>query len=277
MLYSVMSDPLPDTRIQEETAISTRNPSTNGMSPQTDVPRRQITLFVGTLFGAFAGAPIAAVIATICAWLADNADYAGQTALLAMPFGMLLGGVVGFIERTRNSDIVEPSIATWVGVLLGLVPTLASFLGALGIAGGAFSLLVSVGIIFIGPTIGLLVGGALDRAFFEVRSGMWRNACIRIIATLALCACIIPVLDWISTPDAEAVERDAKVAFRDRLSIKEPDPLKRRIRNVTLTHIGNRVFAGEIHTGPTNNLQVWDVRVRHNGGIVQMEAVPRAK
>lgn len=106
---------------------------------------------------------------------------------------------------------------------------------------------------------------------------MWRNACIRVIATLALCACIIPVLDWISTPDAETVERDAKVAFRDRLSIKEPDPLKRRIRKVTLTHIGNRVFAGEIHTGPTNDLKVWDVRVRHNGGTVQMEAVPRAK
>ena len=99
---SVMSPPPPETDIQDEAAASPRDLLMDSTS-QSERPRRQITLFVGTLFGAFAGAPIAAVIATICAWLADNADYAGQTALLAMPFGMLLGGVVGFIQRTRNS------------------------------------------------------------------------------------------------------------------------------------------------------------------------------
>ncbi len=271
-----MSDATPETGIQDNPPLNPEQPRATE-TPEESLPPRRITVFAGMLFGASAGVPISGLVAAMGAWLADQYESAWLWALTASPLGMIIGGVTGAVDRIRHSDVVEPNIGTWTGILIGLIPAVACLAATIGITGGTFLLFVAAGFVFIGPTVGLLIGASLDHAYSEARAGRLPSTILRVAITLAACFCLVPAIEWIMTPSLETVEKDARKAFVERLRVDEANPQQRRIRKVALTYLGSRKFVGEIHAGPLNDTTIWDVTIIHRGGYLQMESVPREK
>src|SRR5262245_58717163 len=115
-----MSDIAPD-QIQATPASPSSQTQSSSLSPAGVRTRR-----AGTVFGAFAGLLLGALLIGICGWLAG---FLWPGVLIGAIIGPVGGAVIGYVERTRRGDLVRPDIATIIGLAYGLLPSLLIVLG----------------------------------------------------------------------------------------------------------------------------------------------------
>jgi hypothetical protein len=198
----------------------------------------------GLIFGALSGSLLGAVTATACAFFIDLSDWLGQAALIGAAAGPVGGGIIGVWERKKRGNLVRLDIATMVGAIYGLFPALLVVLGFFDVVRGAFSLYAVVGTTFIGPMTGLLIGAILDRGYEASR----RRSCVAAIGFsltgVAACVGLVWLIARIDTaPDPKEIGAEARTLILQKWR-ENPDLSDARIRKITLTHIGGKVYEG---------------------------------
>src|SRR5262249_37099525 len=197
----------------------------------------------GSLFGALAGLAMGAVVGPACCWLTGAFELFWNGVLIGGILGALVGAVIGPRERTR-SRLVRPDTATLICGLFGVIPALLICLQCAGVAGGRFTILLFIGVVFTAPMLGLLVGGVLDRSFEACLNKSWGRAFVFAIAGLAACLGLIWALDALAYgPEPEEIARRARAGMITEWR-KSPDGEDAKIHELTLERTGRLTYAG---------------------------------
>ena len=131
----------------------------------------------GMVFGGLAGFPLGSLAAVACYWILDAVPFE-DAAIFGGLIGSLVGATIGKIARRKMGASTESNIATYIGVLYGLIPGCLIILGGIGIVGGKGSGLLLIAGFFIFPMGGMVIGGMLDRmyeAFLNSRIATWEE------------------------------------------------------------------------------------------------------
>src|SRR5262245_62104530 len=197
----------------------------------------------GSLFGAIVGLAMGAVAGAACCWLSGAFELFWDGVLIGGVLGSLVGAIIGRRERTRGR-LVRPDSATRICVLFGAIPSLLICLQCAGLAGGAFSVGLFLGLVWAAPMLGLLVGGVLDRSFEACLNRSWRRALVLGLAGLAACLGLIWTLDALACgPDPEDVARKARAIIITKWR-NGPDGEDAKIHEITLKRTGRLTYAG---------------------------------
>jgi hypothetical protein len=184
-------------------------PSSRNVVPHGQ--QRQRSVVAGTVFGAFVGVLMGAVVGAACCWAIGEFHFLEQGVLIGMLAGPFAGGLIGLAERKARGDLVRPDIATIVCLLFGFLPAILIGLQGMSFVRGKFSVLLLSEAIFVGPMLGLVIGGMLDRAFEEARKKAWSRALAFAIAGIASCAALTYLIDALAYgPDPKEVAREAR-------------------------------------------------------------------
>ena len=246
-----MNNPEAEHRIQPRADVGELPPSSGDITDSPRVQdstrraeRRQRTVAAGTVFGAFVGLPMGAVLGAACCWLIGQFDFLSNGVLIGIFIGPLAGAFIGFMERKLRGDLVRPDTATFIGIVFGLFPALLLGLGGLSGVTGRFSGYLLVGAVFVGPMCGLLIGGILDRAFEESLKKSWGMAVTFAVLGVAVCVGLVCLIDSAAYgPDPKEVSREAKKIITREWSM-DPELRDAAVQNVTLEHKGRTTYTG---------------------------------
>lgn len=132
-------------------------------SPTPLASRRPLT---GVVFGAVVGMLSGAPVAAGYCWLLGVPEYRWQGAIWGAALGPVGGALIGWRGRQSTSDPPTTNIATLICTIYGLLPALVLIFAA-GLAASLFSVLILVGLFFVAPMFGFLLGALFDRAYEE--------------------------------------------------------------------------------------------------------------
>lgn len=210
-------------------------------------PSRSSTraLNAATLFGAMAGMLMGSIDVVACCCLLQFFDQLPLGALIGGTIGALLGGAIGYAERKIRGAFIRPDIATIICTVFGLLPSLL-LLAGFGIVINRFSGLLFLGALSAGPMIGLLIGGALDRAYEESLAKSWRAAGTSGLIAVVGCFGIVYALLWITgSPDPEEIGKKAKAMIRWEWK-KDVVLRDATINEITLIKKSHNIYAGSM-------------------------------
>lgn len=126
----------------------------------------------GLIFGAYAGMLLGGLAGSACCWVTGNSDLLAKGASIGAVVGVVVGGMVGYFERKRRGDLVRPDIASYVGIVFGLIVGAV----ALSVSGSEFLPVAVFYLTFLAPMAGTFLGGVLDRSYEARRIGaFWRS------------------------------------------------------------------------------------------------------
>jgi hypothetical protein len=184
-------------------AIGPKSPMPAPTKPKSVVAVLLSSAVGGAIFGGLAG--------MACCWLAGKSDNLLSGGAWGSGFGAIAGAAFGGIERWRRNEIARSDRFSTIGFVIGFVPGCLLFLGGAGSVFGSMSIYVLIGLIFIGPMIGLVLGGLLDRS-----QEAWRYRTIR-EAVCCLCLAIggVAALSWLMIsnpfePDIKTLTRQVR-------------------------------------------------------------------
>lgn len=129
----------------------------------TPEPRRSLP--PGLLFGMVVGVSMGAMAGAASAQLLGVDDHFATFVWCAAFTGAFVGATVVAVEQFKREKAEKRrDTATHVGLVLGMVPSLALLLNvSFGFIRGRFSAYLFASIFFVGPMAGMLLGGVLDR------------------------------------------------------------------------------------------------------------------
>jgi MFS family permease len=248
---------LPDKRVHKASpsvALS-ESPDLSGAEGATQLtkPRSQ-HWFRSALFGAFAGLLLGALFGAACCWLIGQHDFLWQGLRIGAVIGLFGGTIIGLVERKVRGEFVRSDSATFIGAVYGLLPALLT-LTVFGAGHGHGSAYFWVGIFFIGPMVGLLLGALLDRACEASRQKSWRTALGSAVVGVSACVGLVALMDITSRPlDANEVAAKAKRLILEEWSHKA-ELRSATIQNVTLTYQGADAYAGFVEATIDNHAE----------------------
>src|SRR5262249_5684113 len=147
-------------------------------------------------------------------------------------------------ERSLRGVLVRPDVATCVAVVFGLVVAVGVFV-VVGPVFGALSARAFVIALFIGPVVGLIVGGVLDRAFEAGGRRPWAGRVWFGGFGLAVCVGGVALILTKSDPPPETVAEKAREVIVVVWEVN-PDMEGARIRKITLGPPTHRTYVGII-------------------------------
>src|SRR5262245_52620191 len=158
--------------------------------------------------------------------------------------GAFGGAFIGALERQIRGDLVRPDVATLVCAIFGLVPALLVFLQGMGAVAGRLALCLSMGLVCMGPLIGLLVGAIFDRAFDARLRKSWGAALVFAVVRTAACLGLVWGFDALSYgPDPEEIPRRTRASIVTHWR-KDPGMQDAKIDKLTLHRTGRTTYAG---------------------------------
>ncbi|MCI0378902.1 MAG: hypothetical protein L0215_14945 [Gemmataceae bacterium] len=201
----------------------------------------------GLFFGAFVGLLMGGLVGLACCWICDLQEFVWLGILAGVLVGSLVGALLGKAERRIRGELVRPDIATIIGVLYGIVPSLALLLG-IGEVRGLRSGLLWLGLVFVGPAVGLLIGAILDRAYEASRNNSWLWAVgFGLTGLAAAVGAALLITKLMQGPDPRELAREVWPALLKAWQW-QPELKNAAIRKINLVHVGGREYSGLVDT-----------------------------
>lgn len=236
--------------------------------------KHQRSLLAGVVFGALVGLPLGAVASAACCLLMELFDLLWHGVLIGSLTGPFGGAILAFTERKIRGDLIRPDIATFIGIVYGLLPALLTLLGGMGMVSGNLSGRFFIGSIFIFPMIGMLIGGILDRAFETMLKKSWSTAMALGLSGLAVCGGLLYGIDAAAYgPEPKDVIREARAIILTRWE----NQLKLRnatINTVTLVRKGRRMYTGFVDATIDDRSERLDLEVVVENGMISLRLTP---
>jgi hypothetical protein len=217
----------------------------SGAGEATSLPALQTrNPAAGVLFGGFVGIVMGALVGAACCWLVQKHDYLWHGALVGALIGSFGGAVIGTKERKARGEFVRSDLATIIGIVYGLLPALQTLLMGFGMVRGSFTAYLLLGILCIGPTVGLVIGALLDRAYEAGQQGAWRGAIGSIVVAVAACIGVGVLMERTNRPiDPKDLAENIKALIRSNWSDKR-SLRGATIQNITLVNDGGGMYSG---------------------------------
>lgn len=190
--------------------------------------------------GGFVGIPIGAVFGAATCFMTGMWDELWQGVRWGAIAGFVVGSLTILLDRARNGPKEQQVIASRVGMVIGLVPTVFV---VMRIGQGA-KILLLIGAVFIGPAIGLMIGAFFDRAIDEWRSRSKATAVLFTALGIGICGLLI---SWIDSSAYGVSEKEIELAVRDMVSSRwrhDPDMEEAVIQNIVVVRNGRRNYLG---------------------------------
>lgn len=236
--------------------------------------KQQRSLLAGVGFGALVGLPLGAVASAECCLQMGLFDFLWHGVLIGSLTGSFGGALLGFTERKIRGDLVRPDIATFIGIVYGLLPALLTLLGSMGMVSGTLSGRLLIGSFFLCPMIGMLIGGILDRGFEAALTKSRSAALVFVISGLAACGGLLYGIDAAAYgPEPKDVIREARAIILTRWE-NQLELRNATIKKVTLVRKGRRMYTGFVDATIDGQSERMDLEVVVEDEILSLRLTP---
>jgi hypothetical protein len=260
-----------DSNHDSSTASFSGAPGSTDAADPAQLPELHVrTVRSGIFFGSFVGTVMGALVGAACCWLMWLPDLANRAIVVGGALGLVGGVAIGWKERKSR----RPDIATIICASYWLVPALCMLLRGAGVVNGKFSGYLFLGMGFVGPMGGMLLGAILDRAYESIVGESWGKAFGFSAAGALACT-------WIGFGIATTnLGPDPKdLAWQTRSVIlrewhKDPELQSATIEDCTLTYKSGRTYEGSFQATISGDLARFDLEVEVEGEILNIRWQP---
>jgi hypothetical protein len=234
-------------------------------------------LWFGVVFGGAVGAVFGALLGGGAVRLAGELDYAWRGFLFGGLAGFPAGAAIAAVERWIRGRFSRPDVATHVGAVLGLLPAVLMLFAAAGAVRGVMTFFLALGLVFVGPMLGMLIGALFDRAVEASQRAAWFTSLKFFLAAILVCGGLAYAISRPPAgPDLKSLTNRVRAVIIHEIRA-DPGHEDTSVDGFSLNHDGDNRYSGTMEVSLKGRIDRFRVTVTVQDEFFEWKITPLEK